>query len=260
MIVPRHLKSRLLLLLAAASVCSAQIPSVFSSDGAAKAIQVAGRVSIEKDATPWAVNVGGTVQVNQIIVTGDDGFAVFQVSDGSTFEVYPNSRVTFRANPANWKDLLDVWLGRVKVHIQKLNGLPNYNRVRTPTAVISVRGTIFDVVVEEQDSTLVSVEEGQVAVAHATLPSKDPKLLNAGDNIRVYKDQPIARVSPSRDAIIQQGLKAAAEAIYRVIYSPRGGATGGVPSGGGGQPLPGDVEKNPPPPPPPSSPPPPPGA
>ena len=96
---------------------------------------------------------------------------IFQVSDGSTFEVYPNSRVVFRANPSNLKDLLDLLLGRVKVHIQKLGGQPNNNRVTTPTAVISVRGTVFDVTVEDQESTLVAVEEGLVEVRHALLGS-----------------------------------------------------------------------------------------
>ena len=57
--------------------------------------------------------------------------------------------------------------GRVKVHIQKLGGQPNNNRVTTPTAVISVRGTIFDVSVEDGESTLVAVEEGLVEVRHA---------------------------------------------------------------------------------------------
>lgn len=258
----RHSFSRLLLFVAAtAGVCFAQLPSMFSSEGAAKATQVAGQVSLEKNSALWAVETGTTVQVNQVIVTGSDGFAVFQVSDGSTFEVYPNSRVTFRANPANWKDLLDVWLGRVKVHIQKLGGVePNHNRIKTPTAVISVRGTTFDVVVEDETSTLVSVEEGQVAITHAAFGADKPKVLNRGEYLRIYKDQPLAKApSPQRNAIIQQGLRAAAEALYRVIYSPQvpvGGGGAPVPPGSGGgtpAPLPGDTEKTPPPPPPPAN-------
>ena len=59
------------------------------------------------------------------------------------FEVYPNSNVTFRNNPGNWRDLLDVWVGKIKVHIQKLGGQPNPNTVHTPSAIISVRGTDF---------------------------------------------------------------------------------------------------------------------
>jgi hypothetical protein len=201
------------------------------------------------------------VQVRQVILTGPDGFAIFQVSDGSTFEVYPNSRVTFRANPSNLRDLLDVWLGRVKVHIEKLSGgAPNHNRIQTPTAVISVRGTTFDVTVEDEDMTLVSVEEGQVAVQHALLPSKEAKILNGGDYIRVYRDQPLAQRGPNRDGAVQVGLRAATEALYRVIFrAPAAGSGGGMPvpgagGTGGGAPLPGDTETTTPPPPPPPPP------
>jgi hypothetical protein len=249
-----------LLSTALACVCSAQgLPSIFSSDAAAKVTQLNGQVSVLKDSTPWALQVGSSVQVRQVIITGADGFAVFQVSDGSTFEVYPNSRVVFRANPSNLKDLLDLVLGRVKVHIQKLGGQPNNNRVTTPTAVISVRGTVFDVMVEDQESTLVAVEEGLVEVRHALIGSSSPKLVNPGESLRVYRDQPLAqRSSPVRDATIQQGLRAAAEALYRIVYrtptsggSPLpGGGTGGA---GGGHP--GDTDSNNPPPPPPPPPP-----
>lgn len=247
---------------ALACICSAQNLPFFSSEAAAKVVVANGQVSVLKDSAPWALAVGSQVQVRQVIVTGSDGYALFQVSDGSTFEVFPNSRVTFRANPANLKDILDVWLGRVKVHIQKFGGQPNNNRVITPTAVISVRGTVFDVSVEDHESTLVAVEEGLVEVQHALLPTKTPKLVNPGESLRVYRDQPLAqRSSPAKDAAIQQGLRAALEAVYRVVYRapsggasplPGGGTRGGVPGGVGG--APGDVETEPPPPPPPPPP------
>jgi hypothetical protein len=248
------------LLLALAVVCPAQT-SFYSPEGAATVVQLSGQVSVMKDSTPWALEAGNLVYVKQLIITGADGFAVLKVSDGSTFEVYPNSRVIFRNNPSNWKDLLDLYLGRVKVHIQKLGGQPNNNRVKTPTAVISVRGTVFDVVVEDETSTLIAVEEGQVSVSHSVFPSE--KLVNQGESLRVYKDQPLAkRSSPVRDNAINQGLRAAAEAIYRVIYrnpTPSGGGGTPAPGGGGGS-LPGDTETAPPPPAPPPPPPPPPPA
>jgi hypothetical protein len=261
----RHFVAGWLVVAAAVVVCPAQTsaPSAFGSDGAAKVIQLTGQVSVLRDSVPWALQAGSDVLVRQIIITGPDGFAVFRVADGSTFEVYPNSRVTFRANPSNWKDMLDLWLGRVKVHIEKLSGQPNHNRVRTPTAVISVRGTIFDVAVEDEDSTLVAVEEGLVAVQHALLPSKDPKMVSQGESIRVYRDQPLARTSPNRDAVVRQTLNAAAEFLYRILYrttSPTAtGGSGPVPAGGGtaggGAPLPGDTDTTTPPPPPPPPPP-----
>ena len=114
-----RLAGSMLLCAAMAMVCSAQSP--FFSDAsqyAAKAETVSGQVSVLKDSQPWAVSLGDSIQVQQLILTGPDGYAVFRVSDGSTFEVYPNSRVTFRKNPGNWRDLLDLLVGRVRVHIQ----------------------------------------------------------------------------------------------------------------------------------------------
>jgi len=232
--------------------------------GAAKVLTLNGQVSILRDNAPWALNVGDSVQPRQIIVTGPDGYAQLQVSDGSTFEVFPSSRVVFRDNPGNWKDLLEVFLGRVKIQIQKIGGQPNYNKVRTPTAVISVRGTIFDVSVEDEDATtLVVVDEGQVEVRHALLPS-GVKTLNAGEWIRVYKGQPLAAKSVDHGNVVRGAMRAAAEALYEVMYrtqripSSSGGSTTG-PTGGGTTDTGGGNGNKPPaaPPPPPPPPPPP---
>jgi hypothetical protein len=140
-----------------------------------------------------------------------------------------------------------MWLGRVKVHIEKLGGQPNHNRVRTPTAIISVRGTTFDVAVEEAETTLVVVDEGTVEVRHA-LKGGDPKLLNANEWVRVYKNAPLAQKGIDRGSVIQSALRAAADAIYTTIYRTSTGTGGPTPGGSPGG-LPGDHDggKNPPP-------------
>jgi ferric-dicitrate binding protein FerR (iron transport regulator) len=231
-------------------VCAAQTGSL-SPDAAARVIALTGQVSVLRDSQPWALGVGSSVRLQQLIVTGPDGFAEFQVSDGSTFKVFPNSRVIFRNNPGNWKDLLDMLVGRVKVHIQKWGGQPNHNNVRTPTAVISVRGTIFDVAIEdEDDTTFVLVEEGQVAVAHR-IKVGEPKLLNSGEWLRVYRDQPLAQKSIDKGSVLRAALRAAAEAIYSTIYNNPRAQTGPTPPAVGGGPgvgLPTDTEAPPPPP------------
>src|SRR5579862_1329202 len=225
-----------------AAVCISCAP-IYAEDGAAKVITLNGQVSVLRDSAPWVLNVGDAVKPRQIVITGPDGFAVFQVSDGSTFEVFPNARVIFRENYGSWHDLLDVLLGRVKVHIQKLGGQPNYNRVRTATAVISVRGTIFDVAVEDEDeTTLVSVEEGIVGVQHLLKPGPE-RVLTEGESIRVFRNQPLAATAVDRGSTIRAMLRQAERALYQVVY--RG--PGSVP-GGGTAPGTGD-KKNPPPPP-----------
>src|SRR3979409_1234936 len=101
-----------LLLAAAAGVCSGQLVPFNTANYAAKVLSQTGQVSIIKDTQPWALSVGDSVQVRDLILTGPDGHALLQVSDGSTFEVFPNSRVVFRKNPPNSKDFIDVLVGR----------------------------------------------------------------------------------------------------------------------------------------------------
>lgn len=240
------------LLAAAAWVCPAQTLKWLSpSPGAAKVIALTGQVSVLRDGQPWALNVGDYVQVQQTILSGTDGFAVFEVSDGSTFEVYPNSHVVFRKTPGNWRDLLDVLIGRVKVQIQRWGGQPNFNRIRTPTAVISVRGTVFHVEVEDDDeTTLIVVDEGEVEVLHARHPGK-PKVLQAGEWLRVYRDQPLARSRIDKNSVLNAAFRALADALYTLVH--RTGRMPGttLPGGGSpGTPLPGDPTPVPPPPPP----------
>ena len=240
-----------LLVAASLGLCTAQVLPQ-PSEAAAKVISLTGQVSVLRDSEPWALNVGDLVQVRQVIVTGPDGFAQFQVSDGSTFEVYPNSNVVFRKNPPNWRDLLDVLVGRVKIHIQKWGGQPNPNRILTPTAVISVRGTTFDVEVSDDDeTTLVTVEEGTVDVRHALKPG-ETKRLNAGESIHVYRDQPLAQSIVDKGALARRILRSLTQAVFTAMSNP-GGVHGPLPGGK----LPGET---PPPPPPPGPPPPPPPA
>ena len=232
------------LLLAAA--CIYAVP-IHAENGTAKAITLTGQVSVLRDNAPWVLNIGDSVQPRQIIITGPDGFAVFQVSDGSTFEVFPNARVIFRENAGSWRDLLDVLLGRVKVHIQKLGGQPNYNKVRTPTAVISVRGTIFDVAIEdEDDTTLVSVEEGQVGVQHLLLPGPE-RILNEGESVRVYRNQPLAQAAVDRNSLVRDILRKAEQAMMEVVYR---GQLPGIGTGVPGCPNPANCDKKNPTPPP----------
>jgi hypothetical protein len=222
-----------LLMAAVASVCFAQFIPSDSGSYAAKAVTLTGQVSVLRDLQPWALSAGDTVQVQQVIVTGIDGHAVFEVSDGSTFEVFPNSKVIFRKNPPTWRDLLDILVGKVRIQIQHLGLTPNPNRILTPTAVISVRGTIFDVTVDDDDeTTLIEVEDGSVQVEHALLPTGTPSVVNAGEQIRVYKDVPIARRA-DKGNIIRQVLRIAVDAA--VIAGRSGSSPGGsLPTGGGG--------------------------
>jgi hypothetical protein len=229
-------------------VCVAQglpgVENLFGDDVAARVVTREGQVSLYKDNTYWAIDTGDTVRARQVVVTGADGHATFRVSDGSTFEVFPNSQVTFRANPGSLRDILDVWLGRIRVHIQRPGGQPNPNRVFTPTAIISVRGTIFDVTVDdEEEATVVLVEEGSVAVEHRLMPrSFDPKILHAGQELTIHRNLPL---DEARHFDAGRAIQIASDIFIQImIRMPRTGGGLGLPGSGGsgssGGGLPGD--------------------
>jgi hypothetical protein len=212
-------------LLALLVVC---LPPLSAQQDAAKVIELSGQVSVLHDSTPVALFVGNVVSPKQIVITGPDGYAKFQIADGSTFEVFPKARVTFRAT-YSWTELMEVWLGRIRVQVEHRNG-PNYKSVASPTALISVRGTIFDVVVEdEDDTTLVSVEEGLVDVQHL-LQAGSAVRLHPGESIRVFRNQPLARVVDKTPAV-RAMLNAAREALYDIMLRRQAGGVG-LPTGG----------------------------
>lgn len=221
--------TRMLLLAAVAgAVCLAQtgLP-----DRSAKVVVQYGQVSTWSENGMRALFPGESVRPQQMIVTGPDGYAQFQLSDGSTFEVFANSKMQFREHAGNMTDLLNVLVGRVKVFIQHLNGVPNYNKVSSPTAIISVRGTVFDVVVEDEDgTTFVSVDEGLVTVKNQTAPG-DLVYLQPGDSIRVYKNQSLQARQIDRTPIVRGIFRALEEAMQQILLQRSG--TGGIAPGGG---------------------------
>lgn len=258
------------LLAFAASVCLAQYPFIPSgaANYSAHVTSATGQVSLYRDSRLVALSVGDPVQVTQTVVTGPDGHATLQVSDGSTIEVFPNSQLVFRKNTGDWKDLLDLLVGYIRVHIEHFGDHPNHNRIMTPTAVISVRGTTFDVTVDKDDETTeVDVEDGTVVVQHALLPSDRVATLHAGQSIKVYKNVPIASRTLDKGTIFQYAVQMLRDAALTLgsrnykINLPGGGAAGdggcrpGTPGcGTSGPPLPPTTPPLPPatPPPPPS--------
>src|SRR5258708_18558671 len=80
-----------------------------------------GDVSRLTDRAGYRVNIPpcGVVKQQQVIKTGPDGYAKFQVSDGSVFEVFPNSEVTFRKT-YGLGDLSNLCMCKVKSYIHDL--------------------------------------------------------------------------------------------------------------------------------------------
>jgi hypothetical protein len=116
-----------------------------------------------------------TVQVGDQIHTGAGANLILTLPDSSYMVVSENSTITIQDFWAgsNVRSLVDVMMGKVRFYIQKIGGRPNPYRVQTPTALIAVRGTIFDVATYDPKSTEVSCIEGRVAVETIGVPNRE---------------------------------------------------------------------------------------
>lgn len=159
----------------------------------AQATSVTGQVTRIRNNEPWALSTGEHVPVQQVITTGNDGYAHFNMAGGSNFDIFSNSRVIFRQNIANTGDLVDVLAGRVRVHLQPIPG-QHQQRVFCPVAIISTsEPATLALAVDEDDTVRIDVMEGQVRVQHSFRPSNEPVLIRAVDAIIVQKNEPISR-------------------------------------------------------------------
>ena len=191
---------------------------------------LSGRVSVERAGELWVLMPGQTVKGGQVVVTGPDGYATLELSDQSTIEVFPNSRLVFRANRFNWHDLVDLYLGKIRLQIQRLVNDEETYRVTSPTAVISVRGTILEVEVDSSEDTLIYVETGSVLVRHRLMPGGDV-LVESGQSLRVIQNVPLTAAKMTTPlAVIGRIVKIASETIARVD------GLGGKSKGGSGSP------------------------
>jgi hypothetical protein len=196
--VPKPRVSQLAVLLSVAvaegaAVRQSPVDSSAMQQYEAHATSVTGQVTRIRDAQPWAVSSGERVPVQQVISTGRDGYARFEIGGGSSFEMMTNSRVVFRQNAARAGDLLDVVAGRVKVHMQPVAGQLQ-QRVFTPAATITaLQAATVSIAIDEDQTIRIDVLEGEVRVQHTLLPRNEPTIVRAVDAILVQRDQQITR-------------------------------------------------------------------
>lgn len=244
--IVRHL----CVLLCALSIGSG-IRTSFSASGAqelvsAKVLSIQGQVEIQRQPANQpqfqkiAFKIEDQLKAGDTIITGKNGRLVLGLSDGSQAVIAAKTTVVIKDLSQSPRTLFNVVRGKTRVHIEKLGGQPNPYRVNTPTAVIAVRGTIFDVLVDEKE-TQVFLHEGQVAVTNLALPDQ-PVILSAGQATKILMQRPPNQPNsfkdgrndgmfkPSRNEGGSQDNRRVADGSSRGADSGRGGpaADGGV--------------------------------
>ena len=126
------------------------------------------------------------------IETLKDSFAALNVDNDKHLGVKENTRLNINASGTeeNGKVNIDLAYGEALFEIENKLNDESFFEVTTPNAVLSVRGTTFNVVyIKEENASQISVEEGTVAVNYGKDLSEQ-LILNAGENV-IIKDEDI---------------------------------------------------------------------
>lgn len=102
-----------------------------------------------------SANKGDILDDGDSLKTKENSYAELRFSDGSIVKINPETEVSI------YKDYFSLAIGYIRLYITKL--FPNFE-VRTPSAIAGVRGTEFSVEVLNDQTTIVTVYEGEVDV------------------------------------------------------------------------------------------------
>ncbi len=153
------------------------LPSMLFAQASVKVSSMYGPVEWKAKASarfnPIGVSTQG-VQVGDDIRTGPGGTVMLELPDGSYMVVSENTTLTLQQyGNSGITGYINLMLGKVRFYIQRFGGRPNPYQVGTPTALIAVRGTTFEVSVDDASFTEVRVFEGLVSVESVGLPDRE---------------------------------------------------------------------------------------
>lgn len=129
-----------------------------------------------------APTVGETLPAGTVLETGG-GRLLLQLADGSQVLVRAHTRLTVQQPTPTERGYFQLLLGRIRAIINKRTGGAPPFELGTPSAVIAVRGTQFEVEVNRQQETQVYVSEGVVEVM--SRHSGTSVFVGAGSSTRV---------------------------------------------------------------------------
>jgi FecR protein len=133
-----------------------------------------------------------------ILDTGSGQLVLVLRSDESEVLVQPHTKlVLHEPQPGTW-DTLQIMIGRVRAFIRKRTGGAPPFQMGTPSAVIAVRGTRFDVEVNSRGISEIDVFDGLVEVGSVTLPGVSV-LVSPGMSTRVGIGTAPEAPVPTRD-------------------------------------------------------------
>jgi len=145
------LKTLLLTMVATFVITLTPATQAYAASNIGRIVHTYGPAWIQRGATRERAAKGQVVLRNDSIVTGARGRVKIIMGDGSKVYIGAKSRVSLRKYAMRGGKLLNarinmLW-GKARFFVNKLSSRSSTFRVRTPTAVLGVRGTEFIVIV-----------------------------------------------------------------------------------------------------------------
>jgi FecR protein len=185
-------------LVCACAVAQQAPPAVSAPYAGATISDFRGKVGIQLPAQAISAPVRGEVLPPDTTVSTDDGRLLLKLSDGSDVLVRPHTKLLLKQPEVSGWKYFQLLVGRVRTQIQKrLGGSPAF-QIGTPSAVISVRGTRFDVEVDRRGFTQVDVDEGVVEL-EAVTGRGEAVMITAGFSSRVGMETGPETPRPTQD-------------------------------------------------------------
>jgi len=136
-------------LCAAALLLVGSLPGFAQNQEIAHVKVIAGEALVQRGAEQLRVKAGDALYESDVVKTGADGTMGITFVDNTVFTAGPGSELSlkhFRFNASNQTGemLADIKHGTLSVVSgQMLKGSPGAMKIKTPTAVLNVRGTTF---------------------------------------------------------------------------------------------------------------------
>ncbi len=146
-----------------------------------------GRVRVQLPNQAVAGPVRGETLPPDTVITTEDGGLLLRLVDGSEVIVRAHTSLVLKQPAAHDWRYLQLMIGRIRTAVQKRLDGTSLFEIGTPSAVISVRGTRFDVEVNRRNVTEVDVQDGVVQLQGVNGLGA-PVLITAGMSSRVGID------------------------------------------------------------------------
>lgn len=196
---------------------------------------IAGVVDVRHGTAPYVAATDGEIlQVGDGVRTGADGRAVLTYFEGSTVEIEPSSELVIEAASLEPDASTVIVMTQVIGHTwhvvtRQLRPTSRYE-VNTPAATAAVRGTTFEVLIEQdvdgEPLATVLTTEGAVGLrraATATAPAEEVRV-EAGRQAAAKRGRPLEEPRPRREP--QRVVTVTVGSERSIVVDPLGRANG----------------------------------